>query len=165
MPHLLDKKNVEMLTAHKVFSEAELHSRCEVLLENYCKTVLIEANTMVDMAKTQIAPAVSAYTQKLAKTATDKKVLDSTIPCDYETGLVKKLPALTDQIMEKAEELESAVASLQTEEDVISESYAIRDVILPKMSELRLPCDTAETLTANDYWPMPTYGDLLFGVH
>ena len=165
MPHLLDKKNVEMLTSHKVFSKAELHSRCEVLLENYCKTVLIEAGTMVDMAKTQIAPAVSAYSAELAKTAAAKKSLDSSIPCSYECGLVKKLSALTDQIMAQAEALESAIASLQTEEDVISQSYAIRDVILPKMSELRLPCDTAETLTAKDYWPMPTYGDLLFGVH
>ena len=62
MPHLLDKKNVDMLTAHKVFSVAELKSRCDIMLENYCKTVVIEANTMISMAKTQIAPAVDAYT-------------------------------------------------------------------------------------------------------
>ena len=164
MPHLLDQKNVDMLTSHGVFSEAELHSRCEIMLENYCKTVLIEANTMVEMAKTQIAPAVSAYTMKLAETAAAKKALSSAISCGYETELVKELSALTDQIAEKASELEHAIAALNTVEEIIPESYAIRDTILPKMSELRLPCDRAETLTAKDYWPMPTYGDLLFGV-
>ena len=164
MPHLLDKKNVDMLTSHGVFSEAELHSRCEVLLENYCKTVLIEANTMVDMAKTQIAPAVAAYTQTLAQTAAAKNALGTGISCGYETTLVKKLSALTDRIFEKAVELEHALVDLGDSTDVIAESCAIRDSILPKMSELRLPCDEAETLTARDYWPLPTYGDLLFGV-
>ena len=164
MPHLLDKKNVDMLTSHKVFSEAELKSRYEIMLENYCKTVIIEANTMVDMAKTQIAPAVAAYAKEVAKTATTKKALDSTIACSYETGLVKRLSALTDRIAIKADELENALLDLHTAEDIGTEANAIRDTILAKMGELRVPCDEAETLTAKTYWPMPTYADLLFGV-
>ena len=164
MPHLLDKKNVEMLTSHRVFSEAELHSRCEIMLENYCKTVLIEAGTMVDMAKTQIAPAVAAYTLSLAQTAAAKKAVDSSLTCGYESGLIGKLSLLTDQIFQRAEALEAAMVALHTETDIIKQSEAVRDTILPKMSELRLPCDEAETLTAKDYWPFPTYGDLLFGV-
>ena len=79
MPHLLDNKNVKMLTSHKVFSEAELKSRCEIMLDNYCKTVLIEANTMIDMAKTEIAPAISAYVLELANTASTKKAVDKVI--------------------------------------------------------------------------------------
>ena len=164
MPHLLDKKNVDMLTSHKVFSEAELKSRYEIMLENYCKTIIIEANTMVDMAKTQIAPAVAAYAKEVAKTATTKKALDSTIACSYETGLVKRLSALTDIIAIKADELENALLDLHTAEDIGTEANAIRDTILAKMGELRVPCDEAETLTAKTYWPMPTYADLLFGV-
>ena len=164
MPHLLDKKNVDMLTAHGVYSEVELKSRCEIMLENYCKAVQIEANTMVDMARTQIAPAVEAYTLKVAETAAAKKALDAGLACSYESGLVRKLSALTDMIAERVEELETSVAELQTKEDIVSESYAIRDSILPKMGELRLACDEAETLTAKSYWPFPTYGDLLFGV-
>ncbi len=164
MPHLLDKKNVVMLTAHGVYSEAELKSRCEIMLENYCKAVQIEANTMVDMARTQIAPAVEAYTLKVAETAAAKKALDTGLACSYESGLVRKLSALTDMIAERVEELETSVASLHTAEDIVSESYAIRDSILPKMGELRVACDEAETLTAKSYWPFPTYGDLLFGV-
>ena len=164
MPHLLDRKNVSMLTSHGVFSEAELKSRCEIMLENYCKTVLIEANTMTAMAKTEIAPAVEAYVMELAKTAVAKKALDANIACGYESGLVRKLSALTDRIAFAASALEEAVAALHTVEDVVAESYAIRDTVLVKMSELRVACDEAETLTAKKYWPYPTYGDLLFGV-
>ena len=164
MPHLLDEKNVRMLTSHKVFSEAELKSRCEIMLDNYCKTVLIEANTMIDMAKTEIAPAVSEYVLELAKTAAAKKAAESSISCNYETGLPKKLAILEDQIMIKAEELEDAVLKVQDITDITEESCMIRDRVLSKMGELRIACDSAETMTAKKFWPFPTYGDLLFSV-
>lgn len=164
MPHLLDEKNVRMLTSHKVFSEAELKARCEIMLDNYCKTVLIEANTMIDMAKTEIAPAVSEYVLELAKTAAAKKAAESSISCNYETGLLKKLAILEDQIMIKAEELEDAVLKVQDITDITEESCMIRDSVLSKMGELRIACDSAETMTAKKFWPFPTYGDLLFSV-
>ena len=164
MPHLLDEKNVKMLTSHGVFSEAELKSRCDIMLENYCKTVVIEANTMVDMAKTEIAPAVDAYTMELAKTIAAKKAVDNTLTCSYESGLVKKLSKLTDRIAIKTEELENALVELHNVEGIISEANMIRDIVLVKMGELRLACDEAETVTAKKYWPFPTYGDLLFSV-
>ncbi len=164
MPHLLDEKNVRMLTSHKVFSEAELKSRCEIMLENYCKTVRIEANTMIDMAKTEIAPAVSAYVLELANTAAAKKAVDDSFSRSYETELMKKLVRLEDLIAAKTDELEEAVMKLQDAEDVAAESYMIRDAVLGKMGELRAACDEAETMTAKKYWPFPTYGDLLFGV-
>ena len=164
MPHLLDEKNVKMLTSHGVFSEAELKSRCDIMLENYCKTVVIEANTMVDMAKTEIAPAVDAYTMELAKTIAAKKAVDDTLTCNYESGLVKKLSKLTDRIAIKTEDLENALVELHNAEGIISEANMIRDVVLVKMGELRLACDEAETVTAKKYWPFPTYGDLLFSV-
>ena len=164
MPHLLDEKNVRMLTSHKVFSEAELKSRCEIMLDNYCKTVLIEANTMIDMAKTEIAPAVSGYVLELANTAAAKKAAEASISCNYETGLLKKLAILEEQIMSKAEELKEAVLQVQGARNIIEESYMIRDIILSKMGELRIACDSAETITAKKYWPFPTYGDILFSV-
>lgn len=164
MPHLLDRKNVQMLTGQGVFSEAELKSRCDIMLENYCKAVVIEANTMVDMARSQIAPAVESYSLKIAKTAAAKKALDPELACGYETELVRKLSVLTDRIAVKTGELEAAVTALHTTEDIISGSEAIRDTVLPGMDELRLACDEAETLTAKSEWPFPTYGDLLFGV-
>jgi glutamine synthetase len=164
VPHILDKKNVDMLTSHGVFTEAEIKSRYEITLENYCKTIVIEANTMVDMAKTQIAPAIEAYACDVAKAAAAKKSLDSTLVCSYETGLVRKLSALTDRIAAKAEELEDAVLFLSRAEDIGAEAAMIRDTVLVKMGELRVACDEAETLTAKSYWPFPTYADLLFGV-
>ncbi len=164
MPHLLDEKNVKMLTAHGVFSEAELKSRYEIMLENYCKTVVIEANTMADMAKTEIAPAVESYVLEIARAAAAKKALDESLACSYENELVKKLSSLIQRIAVKSDELEDSLLALHGEESIGAEADAIRDTILVKMSELRLACDEAETITAKKYWPFPTYGDLLFGV-
>ena len=164
MPHLLDEKNVKMLTSHKVFSVAELESRCEIMLENYCKTVRIEATTMIDMARKQILPAVESYVSDLAKSAAAKKAVAPTAACAYETGLITKLSVLTDQIAEKTDELESALLDLKGITDTKEESFAIRDTILGKMAALRAVADEAEAQTAEKYWPFPTYGDLLFGV-
>ncbi len=164
MPHLLDRKNVDMLTSQGVFSKEELDSRYEIMLENYCKTIVIEANTMVDMAKTQIAPAVTAYASDVAKAAESKKAIDPAIACNYETDVVRRLSALTDRIASKADELDDALLSLDKAENIGEESVMIRDVILGLMGELRVACDEAETITAKSYWPFPTYADLLFGV-
>lgn len=164
MPHLLDPKNVRMLTEHKVFSEAELRSRCGIMLDNYCKTVVIEANTMLDMARTQIAPAVAAYTKELCETLMLKRESDAALACSYENRLIRKLSVLTDQIAVREEALEEALAGLDETENVQDEACRIRDAVLVRMSELRMACDEAETLTAKKYWPFPTYGELLFGV-
>ncbi len=164
MPHLLDEKNVKMLTGLGVFTEDELRSRRDIMLENYCKTVVIEANTMVDMARTEIAPAIEAYTSDLAEAASAKKVISPVLKCKYETTLVEKLSGLVDEITERITELETALAKVHTAEDIIEESALIRDRLIPAMTKLRVPCDEAETLTAKKYWPFPTYADLLFGV-
>lgn len=164
MPHLLDRKNVEMLTSHKVFTETELKSRCEIMLDNYCKAVTIEANTMVDMARKQILPAVEAYVKEVSKTAVAKKQFAPDASCEYEKKTVTKLSLLMEQILDKTETLEDEIMKLKFITDVEKESYAIRDSILSKMGELRAVADEAETLTADKYWPFPTYGELLFGV-
>ena len=164
MPHLLDQKNVDMLTSHQVFTLEELQSRCEIMLENYCKTVTIEANTMISMAGTQIAPAVEKFTADLAGNASAKKALVPSITCAYEMGVVRKLSGLTDQIIEKTADLQQAEASLTGAKDIIEESCMIRDTVIPRMQALRAVCDEAETLTAKSYWPFPTYADILFSV-
>ena len=164
IPHLLDEKNVKMLTSHGVFTEKELASRCEILLENYCKTVVIEANTMVGMAKKQIVPAVVTYMKEIAETASAKKAVMPDVPCDFEKTALTKLSNLSAQIAEKADELEKRLIEIKFIDDVEKEGYAIRDTILPKMAELRAVADEAETYTAEKYWPFPTYGELLFSV-
>ena len=164
MPHLLDEKNVKMLTSLGVFTIDELRSRVDIMLENYCKSVTIEANTMINMIHKRIAPAITRFTADLAKQASEKKARDPDLACSYETELVQKLSVLTDAIVEKTDDLDDAMLALQDAGDIIEESAIIRDVILPKMSELRIPCDQAELLTSKSYWPFPTYGDILFSV-
>ena len=164
IPHLLDKKNVDMLTSHKVFSLAELKSRCEITLDNYCKTVIIEANTMSQMAKREILPSIEKYIAFVANTANATKELVGTTLSSYEADTVKTLSNLVGQIYERVNELDSVISKLDDADDVEHESYMIRDELLVKMSELRLACDEAEVITAEEFWPFPTYGELLFGV-
>ena len=164
MPHLLDEKNVTMLTSLGVFTEDELKSRRDIMLENYCKSVLIEANTMINMVHKRVAPAITRFTADLSKQAMEKKRFSPEVSCRYEEELVQKLSALTDSIAEKTDALEDAVLGLQNADDIIAESALIRDTVLPQMSELRIPCDQAELLTAKEYWPFPSYGDILFSV-
>lgn len=164
MPAMLSEKNVKMLTSHKIFSPAELHSRYEILLENYSKTVNIEALTMVDMAKKEILPAVEKYTKSLADTLAAKKAAVAGLPCKYETATVTKLSELSDSIADATDDLEAEIEKFQAIEDVTEAANDTRDVILGKMDSLRAVCDEAETITAKEFWPFPTYSDLLFSV-
>ena len=161
---VLEKKNVEMLTSLKIFSEAEIHSRYEICLENYCKTVNIEGLTMIDMARKEILPAVEAYLGDLSGTVAAKTAAVPGLACKYEKDLISKLSKLADEISDAASSLDTTLIRLKAIPDVTDAAYVIRDVVLQKMAELRVVCDEAESITADKYWPFPTYGDLLFGV-
>ena len=161
---VLEKKNVEMLTSLKIFSEAEIRSRYEICLENYCKTVNIEGLTMVDMARKEILPAVEAYLGDLSGTVAAKTAAGPGLACKYEKDLISKLSKLADEISDAASSLDTTLIRLKAIPDVTDAAYVIRDVVLQKMAELRVVCDEAESITADKYWPFPTYGDLLFGV-
>ena len=160
----LEKKNVEMLTSLKIFSEAEIRSRYEICLENYCKTVNIEGLTMVDMARKEILPAVEAYLGDLSGTVAAKTAAVPGLACKYEKDQISKLSKLADAISDAASSLDTTLIRLKAIPDVTDAAYVIRDVVLQKMAELRVVCDEAESITADKYWPFPTYGDLLFGV-
>ncbi|MCR4675530.1 MAG: glutamine synthetase type III, partial [Lachnospiraceae bacterium] len=164
-PHLLDEQNMKMLMEHKVFTETELHSRCEIMLENYCKTVNIEGHTMVDMVKKDYLPALEGYMYRLAKTTSLMKSVSSKVKCNYELTTMERLSELTDVILEKVSELEVELKNLGDFEDIIKTSESIRDCVLPKMEELRSYVDEAELLTCEDCWPVPSYGKLLFSVY
>ncbi len=164
VPTLLAEKNVRMLTSHKIMSEAEIHSRYEITLENYCKTVNIEAKTMVAIARREILPAVESYLGELAETLGTKLKALPELACTYEKSSIARLSGLTDEISAAADALEAVVNQYEAMTDVTEASCFIRDCMLQKMAELRIPCDEAETLTAERYWPFPNYGDLLFGV-
>ncbi len=163
MPHICDKKNVDMLTSHGIFTEAEIYSRRDIMLDNYVKAVNIEALTMIDMARKEIIPAVTKFTADTASAVAVKNEVVS-VACKYEKRLITMLSDLIDEMDEAASALEGAVAELKSYEDAVSASEFVRDSILPKMDALRAATDKAETVTAEDYWPFPTYDKLLFGV-
>lgn len=164
MPKLCDKKNVDMLTSHGIFTESEIYSRRDIMLDNYIKIVNIEACTMIDMSRKQILPAVSSYASDKASDITAKKNVAPTLSCSYETSLVTELSQLTDTIDSTTSELETAVKELKSIVDIIQAAEFIRDSILPKMDALRTAADKAEVITSESYWPFPTYDKLLFGV-
>ena len=160
---VLVPENMEMLQRHRIFSEAEIRSRYEITMENYVRTVRIEALTMADMARKEILPAVLRYTGDLAAGIVDKKKALASLPCRAETGLLEKLSGLADEIDAAIEALEKSIENCNGE-DITTQAFFIRDELLGRMDALRTLCDKAETLTAASYWPIPTYGDLLFGV-
>ena len=164
MPACLEKKNMDMLISHGVYTETELRARYEIMLENYIKTVKIEALTMVDMAKKEILPAVWRYASDLATSVCYKTSVVPDLGCTGEKELIKRLSNTADQIAIKTDELENALVKLKMISDVTLEAGRIKDDIIPKMNALRAFCDEAETITAESYWPFPTYGELLFGV-
>ncbi|MBE7003197.1 MAG: glutamine synthetase type III [Ruminococcaceae bacterium] len=164
VPSLVKKACVELMTRHGVFTEGELRSRYEIMLENYSKAILIEAETMTEMARREILPAVEAFTAVTADGAAKKKALSPALTCAYETKLVERLSRLTDCIADKTAALERALIAVKETEESVNEAFTIRDVVLPRMAELRAVCDEAETATSKEYWPFPTYGELLFSV-
>ncbi len=164
LPTILEKKNTEMLLAQKVFSEAEIRSRYEIMLENYCKTVNIEGLTMVDMARREIIPAVEDYVKDLTETCATKKSVLPTLACTHELSAITKLSGLIEEADAAISALEAELIRYKTIGDITEAANFIRDHILCKMAELRVICDEAETLTAKKYWPFPTYEDLMFGV-
>ena len=164
LPRLLEKKNMDMLIAQGVFTEAELRSRYEIQLENYVRTVRIEAMTMLEMARREILPAVMGYASSLAEGLYRKKAAGPAVTCKADVKLIDKLSDLADGIDCAEDILESAVAALDMISDITAASENVRDRLIPAMQSLRELCDQAETLTARSFWPFPTYGDLLFGV-
>ncbi len=162
LPRLLDKKNADMLKRRGVFTDAELKARCEILLDNYTKTIAIEAATMADMSRRQIMPAVSSYAAVLSDRAGKKAALS--LDAGYETDTAKRLCELLSVMRAKTDELEKTSDEVRCICDVTEHSFAIRDRLIPVMEQLRAAADEAETLTAEEYWPFPTYEKLLFSV-
>ena len=153
-----------MLTSHNVFTINELKSRCEIMLDNYCKQVKIEANTMIEMTLRMILPSIECYIDKLATTSEKRSAVVKDLKSKYEESLIKKLSALLDNIYSSEEELSEAISKIDDASNITEQSYAIRDNVIPKMNVLRCFVDEVETYVSKDCWPMPSYGDILFSV-
>lgn len=163
--HFIDQKNVDLFVKNKICSEEEVRARYEIELENYAKQINIEALTMIDMAKKNILPAVSAYVRELTDTALAKKALSDAIPTSVEEELVASLSNKLVCFSKKTAELEEAVikASEYSDDNLAYATY-YRETVFALMQELRAVGDSMETETSSEYWPYPSYGEMLFGV-
>ena len=163
VPHYLAMKNVELFARHRVYTEIELAARYKMKLDNYCKVLRIEALTMLDMARQDILPAVSAFAKELCDTAAAKNALG--VEAVYETETAARVSRLTTAVLNEVRTLDKASNDAEELTDVYTRACAYRDNVLGAMSALRESVDELETLTAKSYWPYPNYGDLLFSVN
>ena len=164
LAHYLDPKNVTLFTKHKIFTEEELHSRYEILLENYSKIINIEALTMIEMTKRDILPAGLSFGQDLASAINSKKAINAVIPCFAEEKLLQKVSALTGDIYKYSEELENINQNAKEILDNFERSKYYKDIVLPVMYALRSSVDKLEEITGREYWPYPSYAEILYSI-
>jgi glutamine synthetase len=164
LPYFINEKNVKLFTKHKVFTEQEIHSRYEIQMESYCKTINIEALTMLDMVRKDIVPAVCSYLKDLTDTAVAKKAVSNDISCELEKGIISQLSTLSAILYKKAGKLEEGLIGVKYQDTIIAQGEYYRDVIVPAMEELREVADDIEAQVGEKYWPYPTYGKMLFSV-
>ena len=164
LPQFITRKSVELFTKHRVFSESEIHSRYEILMEAYCKTIHIEALTMVDMVKGTICPACIDYQNDLARLLKNKKACGD-YDASMEEHLLGSLSKLTACLTKSLSALEHAVLGSREEREIFAQASFYRDKVFVSMSELRLIVDEIETLVARKHWSLPSYGELLYSVH
>ena len=165
MEHFLDKKNIDLFVKNKICSADEIRARYEIELESYSKQINIEALTMIDMAKKNILPAVTSYVRDLTDTALAKKALSNAIPTSVEEDLITSLSNKLVCFSKKTAELEEAVIKASDySDDNLKYAKYYRETVFALMQELRAVGDAMETETASEYWPYPSYGELLFGV-
>ncbi len=164
LPYFIHEKNVELFVKHKVFTAGEMYARYEIMLEGYCKTLNIEALTMLEMVKKDILPAVSDYCRDLTATALQKRQLLPDCSCEVEETLVKRLSKLSTCLYQKNDKLEKALLDCKAYTDLQELANYYRDVVLLSMQETRTVADELETIVGSSYWPYPTYCDLLFHV-
>ncbi len=165
IPHLVDEKNISLFARHGIYTAEEIHSRCEILLDNYCKVLHVEALTMLEMSGKDIIPAVNAYLRELSMTVTSMKAALPGMACTAQEDLLQKIATRAETLYQATDALRVAVMNTtQHEENIEDRAQYYKNNILPGMHALRTVADELEVLVAGDYWPFPTYGDLLFKI-
>ena len=163
MPHYVDEKNIALFSKHKVFTEVEMRSRCEVHLENYCKVIRIEALTMAEMVRKDIIPASYTYLKRLSETAVAIKEACPDVDCAMEINMLKHLRGYTDSLYMNLGKLEEALGRVP-EAGELEKAVYYKDSVIPIMDALRAAADEIEKFVGEKYWPYPTYGELLYSV-
>ena len=163
IPHFKDEKNIKLFTKHKIFSEVEVVSRTDILLEEYAKTINIEAVTMLHIASKEIIPAVVEYSTDLCESVSLKKSISSALACTCEEGLLADISAQESELYSAVTNLKAVLADVP-EDDALTYANYYKETVIPAMNAVREPADKLELLVGREYWPFPTYGDLLFSV-
>ena len=166
LPHFIDEKNERLLTSHHIFTDAELHSRYEIKLENYVKTLHIEANTLVEIIQKDLLPSITTYMEKLAQTASLKKSVVPDISVSTEASLLSRLTELAETMTKDLETLkaDTAMAEYEVGKDLLKSAKLYQSVVLTDMEKVRVSADAAEALIPDSILPYPTYGKLLFSI-
>lgn len=164
LPYFCHKKNIELFTKHHIFTEAEIRSRCEIMLENYCKIISIEALTMLEMVHKDILPAACSYRKQLTETALATRELCPDLTCESEVKLISRLSTLCNSLSNKTDNLEKAIIDAKTHTQPEDAANYHRDYVFGAMQELRAVADEIEGLVGETYWPYPTYGAMIFSV-
>jgi len=164
LPEFVSKKNIDLFTKHHVLTETEIHSRYDILLEAYCKTLHIEALTMVDMVKGQIIPACVDYQRELVDLLRQKKAYGGGLDVSLEENFLNNISKLSTSLLKKLNALETAVLETKEDRKILAQAGFYRDKVFTAMSELRLIVDELETLVARKHWPIPTYAEILYSV-
>ena len=164
LPYFVSPKNIELFTKHKIFTETEMHSRYEILMEEYTKTLNIEALTMLDMAKKDIVPAILSFETALCDAIAAKKAVCETIDASLESGLLKKVSELSGKLAQYIEALEKAEEEAGTIADFEKQAAFYKDSVLSAMENLRATVDALEVCVGREYWPYPSYADMIFRV-
>ena len=162
VPEFFKSENIEVFVRQGVYTKSEAIARANIQLENYIKTIRIEALTMIDMARGQIYPAVSAYIRELCESLSSKKALFDSLPCTAEISLIKTLATANEKMLDGVNKLEADLADMPEGEKEGSQRMA--HVVVPDMEAIRVYADKMEKLCAKDRWPFPTYTDILFSV-
>jgi len=165
LPHYIAQKNLNLFAKHNVYTGTEMHSRYEIILDTYAKTINIEAVTMLEMAKKDIFPAVSAYANQLANVIVQKRNVCADIPCEAEIALLRKISALSDKVYVNIQALENVLQDVRDQgSNILDISKYYGTAVVDAMQELRALVDELETCVASDFWPCPTYSELMFNV-
>ena len=163
LPSFIDPKSIELFTKHGVFSETEIRSRYEILLEEYSKTIHIEAKTLSDMVNKEFLPALLSYTDEVTCAVANRKAVVD-LPCTKEIKLITALSDSYEKISELEEKLEKDTVKAEAMEDALALAHFYHDTILSDMEEIRKEADAAESLLPSDALPYPSYADMLFYV-
>ena len=164
LPYYIKDKNIKLFVDNNIYTEVEMHARYEILLEEYSKVINIEALTTVDMTRKQIIPAVTKFMKDLSDTIISKKAVGLANSCDMEKGTLTQVSGFANKLYEEVEKLSTLLTKVDNYTDALENATFYKSQIIPAMNAVRSAADSLEVLVGKEYWPFPTYSDLIYRI-